>query len=204
MKTKKLTIFIVDDNLELCEALAHLFQSVGYDVETFQSAQTFLQNHNNRKRGFVIIDVHMPMMNGLDLLEQLKLRKNRLPVMMMTGYGDIGMAVRAMKLGAVDFIEKPFNEQSLLDVVEKHTLNPADTIESEHIYERIQSLSERERQILDLIIEGKLNKEIAYELSISISTVEVHRANVMKKMQTKRLAQLIKLYLQAQFMTELA
>lgn len=199
MKIKNLTLFIIDDAPEICESLRCLFESVHYQVETYHSAQAFLENYPNNKSGCLIIDVRMPVMSGLDLLEQLNLQKNRFPVIIMTGYGNIGMAVRAMKLGAIDFVLKPFNDQCLLEIVQKCIIRPIDDNTNEHIRERIKHLSERERQVLDLISEGKLNKEIAYELSISMSTVEVHRANVMRKMQAKTLAQLVKFYLQSQF-----
>lgn len=198
MKTKNLTIFIVDDDPQIGNSLRCLFESVDYQVETYQSAQAFLENYPHNKPGCFIIDVRMPVMSGLDLLEQLNLQKNRTPVIIMTGYGNIGMAVRAMKLGVVDFVSKPFNDQCLLEIVQKCIIKPIDDEMDEYIHERIKRLSQREHQVLDLILAGKLNKEIAYELSISISTVEVHRANVMRKMQAKTLAQLIKFYLKSQ------
>ena len=138
-------------------------------------------------------------MSGLELQEHLKTLKSQLHVIIITGYGDIQMAVRAMKAGAIDFILKPLNDQYLLETVQKCFSNSVDTHSIDLINERISQLSQRERQIIDLILDGKLNKEIAYELSISISTVEAHRASIMHKMQAKNLAQLIKLYLQAQF-----
>jgi len=143
----------------------------------------FLDQYKGHQNGCIITDVRMPMMSGLELLEQLNLQKNRLPVIMMTGHGDIPMAIRAMKAGAVDFVLKPFNEQCLLEVVQKHLEQAIHKNKrDEDIHERVNRLSQRERQIIDLITDGKLTKEIAYELSISISTVEAHRANIMRKM----------------------
>ncbi len=198
MKTNNYTIFIIDDNHEVCDALKYLFESVDFHVETYKSAQTFLAKYDQNKQGCILIDVRMPIMSGLELLEHLNERKNRLPIIVITGYGDISMAIRAMKLGACDFILKPFNDQCLLEIVQKCINKHADKYTLEYINQRTHTLSERERQILDLICEGKLNKEIAYELAISISTVEAHRANIMRKMQAKNLAQLIKFYLKSQ------
>jgi two-component system response regulator FixJ len=200
------TVFIIDDDTEVCAALRWLFESIHLNVETYHSAPLFLKQLKNNKPGCLIIDVRMPEMSGLELLEQLKVQKSRLPVIIMTGYGDIPMAVRAMKAGALDFFLKPFNDQYLLEIVQKYinqSINNHSLIHSTHdINERINCLSDRERQIIELIMDGSLNKEIAFELSISLSTVEAHRANIMKKMKAKNLAQLIKMYLQVQFIKE--
>lgn len=196
------TIFIIDDEPEVCQALRWLFESVQYQVETYETAQDFLKTDNSSKQGCLVTDVRLPGMSGLELLEQLKVQKNHLPVIIVTGHGDIQMAVRAMKAGAVDFILKPFNDQCLLEVVQNCINHSLTSHSVQLINERINSLSDRERQIIDLILNGKLNKEIAYELSISISTVEAHRANLMHKMQAKTLAHLVKLYLEAQFSKE--
>ncbi len=192
------TIFIIDDESEVCNALRWLFESVQFNVETYGTAQLFLEHYDHRMQGCLIADVRLPEMSGLELLEQLKQQKSNLPVIMITGHGDIKMAVRAMKAGAFDFIEKPFNEQGLLETVQKCMSLSKNISSVELINERINKLSDRERQIINLIVDGKLNKEIAYDLSISISTVEAHRANIMHKMQAKNLAHLIKIYLQAQ------
>ena len=197
MKSNNRTIYIIDDDIDICDALRWLFESVHFKVETYKSAQMFLDSYTFNKHGCLIVDVRMPIMSGLELLEHLNLQKSHLPVIIMTGYGDISMAVRAMKLGAIDFVVKPFNEQCLLEIVQKLPANCKDINPVEDINERINSLSERERQVIDLILDGKLNKEIAFELSISISTVEAHRANIMRKMQAKNLAQLVKLCLQS-------
>lgn len=195
MKSHNQTIFVLDDDPAICDALRCLFKSVHFNVEAYTNAQVFLDQYDCKKRGCIIIDIRMPIMSGLELLEQLNLKKNRLPVIIITGYGDMPTAIRAMKAGAVEFVLKPFSEQCLLEIVQKYLSKPVDLDTIESINERIGRLSERERQVLNLILEGKLNKEVAYGLSISISTVEAHRANIMKKMQAKNLAQLIKLYL---------
>jgi two-component system, LuxR family, response regulator FixJ len=196
------TIFIIDDEINVCNALSWLFKSVQFNVETYENAQLFLDKFNNEKQGCIIMDVRLPGMSGLELLEHLKAQKSSIPVIIITGYGDIQMAVRAMKAGAVDFILKPFNEQCLLEIVQKSMNKNNNTSSIELIQERINCLTEREKQIINLILDGKLNKQIAYDLSISISTVEAHRANIMHKMQAKNLAQLIKMYLQVQFNKE--
>lgn len=188
------TVFIIDDDPEVCNALRWLYESVDYNVETYTSAQLFLTNYKPLVPGCIIIDVRMPIMGGLELLEHLKLQKNQLPVVMITGYGDIPMAIRAMKLGAVDFILKPINEQCLLEIVQK-CIHQSSKVNSIEIHKRVRQLTKREQEVIDLILEGKLNKEIAYELSISMSTVEAHRSNIMQKMQAKTIAHLVKLYL---------
>ena len=204
MKSTNQTIYIIDDNAELCDALQWLFESVQFNVETYPNAKMFLDQKIDNRLGCLLTDVRMPGISGLELLEQLKLQKNRLPVIIITGYGDVPMAVRAMKAGAVDYILKPFNEQCLLEAVQKCITQSRNTNSIDEICERIKQLSDREQQIINLIVDGKLNKEIAYELSISISTVEAHRSNIMQKMQAKNLAQLVKIYLQSKFSNELS
>lgn len=199
MKSNNRTIFIIDDEVDVCDALRWLFESVHFKVETYTSAQLFLENYDASKQGCLLVDVRMPVMSGLELIENLKIRKNRLPVIIITGYGDIPMAIRAMKAGAIDFVLKPINEQCILEIVQKIVNKFVEVNTSEPIGDRIDRLSERERQVIDLILDGKLNKEIAFALSISMSTVEAHRANIMRKMQAKSLAHLIKLYLQHQY-----
>lgn len=203
------TIFIIDDDLSVCNALRCLFESVYFNVKTYGGAREFLDDYDYNIQGCLIVDVRMPIMSGLELLEHLNQQKIGLPVVMISGHGDIPMAVRAMKSGAVDFILKPFNDQCLLDIVQAQTNKSLTTREQDEktaihlINERLALLSERERQVMYLIAEGKLNKEIAYKLSISMSTVEAHRANIMRKMQAKNLAQLLKFYLKSQFEMEL-
>jgi len=198
MPTNNQTVYIVDDEYEACKALQYLFESVHFKVETYKSATMFLENYNSNLRGCLIADVRLPEMSGLELLEQLKQQKSNLPIIIMTGHADIHMAVRAMKAGAKDFLLKPFNNQCLLELVQKCIIETSSDNSYDEIKQRLNTLSQREHQITNLILEGKLNKEIAYELSISISTVEAHRASIMHKMKAKNLAQFIKMYLQAQ------
>jgi len=203
MKLTAQTLFIIDDDVVVCNALRCLFESIHFKVETYHRAAIFLENRSYARQGCLIIDVRMPEMSGLELFEQLKLQKNHLPVIFITGYGDIPMAVRAMKAGATDFVLKPFNDQCLVETVQKcikQSINTNSYISSiAYIDERFKRLSEREGQVLELIMRGNLNKEIAFELSVSISTVEVHRANIMQKMQAKNLTQLIKMYVQTKY-----
>jgi two-component system, LuxR family, response regulator FixJ len=202
MQIKDQTIYIIDDETEVRDALRWLFESVHYQVKTYENAHEFLEEEPLSQAGCIIVDVCMPGMSGLELLEYLTFKKSQLPMLIITGYGDIEMAVRAMKAGAKDFILKPFNDQNLLEIVQ-NCLSDATIPQSlQIIRERVQLLSEREHQILDKILNGKLSKEIAYELSISLSTVETHRANIMNKMEAKNLAHLIKMYLQVQFHNE--
>ena len=200
-KLNNRTIFILDDDEVVCDSLRCLFETVHFKVETYKSALAFLDSYNSNIEGCILADVRMPIMNGLELLEHLNLKKNRVPVVMITGYADVSVAIRAMKLGAFDFILKPFNDQCLLETVEKCINLPLHDNANEQLHERLKLLSERERQVIDLIAEGKLNKEIAYELSISMSTVEAHRANIMRKMQARNIAQLIKMYIKSQLAT---
>jgi two-component system response regulator FixJ len=200
MTVENQTIFIIDDDAEVCDALRWLFESMHFNVITYSSAFLFLAD-NRQKQGCLIIDVRLPGMSGLELLEQLKREKNRVPVIIITGHGDIPMAIRAMKAGAVDFLLKPFNDQCLIEIVQKCVNQPDATKLEASINERLKLLTDRERQIIELIMDGNLNKEIAFFLTISVSTVEAHRANIMKKMQAKNLAQLIKMYVLGQLNT---
>jgi two-component system response regulator FixJ len=193
------TVFIVEDELAIGKILLHLFESVQLHAELFSDGQVFLEKYDANRRGCILTDIRMPRLSGLELQEQLVLRDNLLPIVFMSGHGDISMAVRAMKSGAFDFITKPFHNQTLLDIVQKAIqLNMTEKSQEnsvliDDIHHRFAQLTPRENEVLKLITEGKLNKQIAYMLSISISTVEMHRANIMKKMKVKTLADLIKL-----------
>lgn len=195
-------VFIIEDNLELSEALCWLFESVNLIVENYSTAVEFLTNYHQDKTGCLLTDVRMPGMSGIELIERLPFQENPLSIIVMTAYGDIPMAIRAMKAGATDFILKPCNEQNLLELVQKCLQRNANKKLDCNFSEKYKRLTHRETQIIQLIIEGKLNKEIAFELSISQSTVEVHRANIMKKMETKNLAQLIKMFIKEELKRE--
>ena len=191
------TVFLVEDDESISEVITHLVESVGLSIKSFKSPHEFLEAFDIRFRGCLILDVRMPDMNGLDLYEALKKRYSALPVIFMTAYPEIPLAVRAIKSGAVDFIVKPFNNQVFLDQIQRmFSLSPS-SITNMQFQRQLESLTPRERQVLEQIVEGKLNKGIAYKLNITMSTVELHRSNLMKKMQAKNSANLIKNYLVA-------
>lgn len=197
------TVFIVDDDPEVRGALKWLFDSIHLKSEIFATATDFLNTYHSNQEGCLVTDVRMPGISGLQLLEQLKTHKIYLPVILMTGYGDIDMAVQAMKLGAVDFITKPLNEQRLIDQVQNLFLANSEkdtSIRDDALLERFTSLTPREKTILSLMVAGKKNKMIAHELDVSISTVELNRARIMKKMQTKYFSKVVEYYLRLQKM----
>jgi FixJ family two-component response regulator len=190
------TVHIVDDDASVRESLRWLMESVDLDVTTYDSAQAFLRASDNATAGCLLLDVRLRDMSGLELQHRLLEKGFRLPIIFITGHGEVAMAVQAMKDGAVDFVTKPFNDQKLLDSVQRVLSQAREMSEkSAHrdlVGKRLISLSPRERQVLDKVIEGKLNKIIASELNISNKTVEAHRARVMEKMQAHTLAELIR------------
>lgn len=191
------TVFIVEDDLAIAEAIAWLLKTVDLNVELFSNGKSYLETHDPTRIGCLIVDVRMPEMSGLELQERLNQKKNTLPLIFITGHGDIAMAVRALQAGALNFIVKPFNDQVLLDEVQKAIALSRKPTAKNNIanMENYKSLSEREKEILRLIVDGKLNKQIAQELEIANSTVELHRSQLMKKMKADSLAHLIKIYL---------
>ena len=197
-----LTVFVVDDDEEVRNAMKLLMNSVGLAVETFSSAEEFLAQFDSARPGCLLLDVRMKGMSGLEVQERLALEEVHPPIIIITGHGDVPMAVRAVKAGAVDFIEKPFNEQVLLDSVHR-----AIELDGEHrgrvlqlseISARLECLTPREREILELVVAGKRNKTIASELGISQSTVEAHRSKVMEKMHAESLSDLMRMMLSMQ------
>ncbi len=193
------TVFIVDDDQEVREALILLFESVGLAVKAFASAQAYLDQFDAELPGCVLTDVRMPGMSGLELHKKLAAMPLHPPVILITGHGDVAMAVDAMQQGALDFIEKPFNDQRLLDSVhralEKDAAGRGKASQIASIRQRLDSLTRREREVMELITQGKRNKIIADELSVTQSTVEAHRAKVMDKMQAKTLSDLMRMVL---------
>lgn len=189
-------VYIVDDNEGVRETLKSLFESVNQLVEAFASARLFLDAYPVGQPGCLIADVRMPEMSGLELHEEMLRRGIDLPVIIITGFGDVEMAVNAMKAGAADFIAKPYKEQELLDRVQKAI---ARSVESRRAVgrerearERLARLTPREREVLDLVVAGEPNKRIAHHLSLSEKTVEFHRANIMKKLEARSVAELVK------------
>lgn len=188
-------IYIVDDDEALRDSLVWLLESSGYRVCAYDSSESFLTAYRPEMTGCLVLDVRMPGMSGLELFEELRLRRCTLPVIFITGHGDVPMAVSAVKRGAVDFIEKPFGDRDMLGLIEESLARERDSrrqrqVEAD-ILRRLGELTQREREVLDLIIAGKLNKQIADVLGISIKTVEVHRARVMEKMGANSLAELV-------------
>jgi len=189
------TVLVVDDDASVREALSDLFQSVGLMVEVYASAQEFLKNERPEGPGCLVLDVRLPGKSGLDFQQELSAANINLPIVFLTGHGDIPMSVRAMKAGAVEFLTKPFREQDLLDAVqtalERDRVNREDQKLGAMLRQRFASLTPREQSILALVVAGRRNKQIAFEIGTSEVTVKVHRTNLMRKLQASSLADLI-------------
>ena len=194
---QKAIVHVVDDDASMREALQNLCHSIGIEARTYATARDFLTTAVSDAPGCLVIDIRLPDMNGLDFQAQLTQTGVRLPVVIMTGYGDIPMSVRAMKSGAVDFLPKPFNDQDMLDAVlaaiERDRQQRAVDHDISKVRERFETLSAREQQVMQLVAVGKLNKQVAGDLGISEVTVKVHRAAVMRKMGARSLANLIRM-----------
>lgn len=190
-------VFIVDDDEAIRDALSWLLQSRGVEAQGFESAETFLNQWNPDMGGCLLLDIRMSGMSGLDLFDRLREVQARLPVIFLTGHGDVPMAVGALKKGARDFVEKPFNDNDLVDRViealEWDAQRRADEAGLADLNARLEQLTARERQVMDLVLAGKLNKVIADELGITMRTVEVHRAHVFEKMGVKTAVELAQL-----------
>jgi len=201
MKEKPATVFVVDDDEAVRTSLRLLLKSVGLPVETCASAQEFLDRFDADRPGCLVLDIRMPGMSGLELQERLNAMHAMIPVVFITGHGDVPMAVEAMQHGAVDFIQKPFRDQDLLDrinqALEKDRENRAGLHARDTIRARIAELTPREREVLDLVTAGKANKVIAGDLNVSQRTVEIHRARVMEKMEASSLAHLVRMVIAA-------
>jgi len=189
-------VYVVDDDQSVRNSLQWLLESVGIQTRVFADAQDFVDDYQPGSPGCLVLDVRMPGMSGLDLQRQLREREIDLPVIIVTGHADVPMAIRAMKEGAVDFIEKPYSDQVLLEriqaVLESDVREQARRERVAGIKENFDSLTSRERQIFASIVAGQPNKAIANELGISIKTVEVHRSRLMGKMQAGSLSELVK------------
>jgi FixJ family two-component response regulator len=199
MEKQPATVFVVDDDSAVRSAIRLLLKSVGLPVSTFDSAQGFLDGHSNDVAGCVLLDVRMPGMSGPAMQQELSLRGSILPVIFITGHGDVSMAVEAMQRGAFDFVEKPFHDQDLLERVHGALALNAQVrnqlSEQQAIRDRFGSLTPREREVLQHVTRGSSNKVMAYDLSISQRTVEIHRARLMEKMQAPTLAHLVRMTL---------
>lgn len=186
-------VHIVDDDEAVRQSLAFLLSSTGLAVRLYDSATAFLAGLASVKGGCLITDMRMPDMTGLELLHQLRAKACGLPAIVITGHGDVALAVEAMKAGAVDFIEKPFDQEAILTAVKAALEHGGEGGDTAAIAARLASLSERERQVLEGLIAGHPNKTIAYDLGISPRTVEVYRANLMTKMEARSLSELIRM-----------
>lgn len=189
-------VYVVDDDEALRDSLVWLVESQGFAVEPYASAESFLAAYRDDMRGCLVLDVRMPGMTGLELHERLVARGSALPIVFITGHGDVPMAVQALKKGAADFIEKPFNDKEMLRLIEQCLRLERERWDARRqdseIDRRLATLTGREREVLDLVVAGKLNKQVADELGISVKTVEVHRARVMEKMAVGSVAELVR------------
>ena len=192
-------IYIVDDDEGVRDSLTELLESVNMKVQTYSTANEFLDHFNSTQAGCILLDVRMPGMSGIELQHKLNELGAILPIIIMTGHGDISMAVQAMKDGAFEFLQKPFRDQELLDVIgsalKKEKIIRGKYKNKEEIHNRINSLTVRERQVIDQVLEGKANKVIARELNISDRTIEIHRSHAMKKLGATSIAELVKIML---------
>jgi FixJ family two-component response regulator len=190
---------VVDDDTGVRNAMRALLKSVGLECALFASAQEFLATYQPAQPGCLLLDIRMPGMSGLELQQQLNLRGAVIPVIFMTGHGDIPMAVEAMQHGAFDFLQKPFRDQDLLDRIQRAIVKDGELRKSlgEHarIKAHLDSLTPREREVLDLMTQGKQNKSIGQDLGVSPRTVEIHRARVMEKMEAHSVAELVRMML---------
>jgi len=197
MDPEQPVIFVVDDDSSVRCALARLIKSVGFSVQTFDTAQSFLDSMPCKAPACLILDVRMPQMSGLQLQEQMALRGLKMPTIFITGHGTVSTGIQAMKAGALDFLEKPFEEQELLDAVqtaiEKDRQTKRRAAEKMQVQKRVALLTPREYEVFKRVVYGKLNKEIADELCASEKTIKVHRSRVMDKMQAESLAALVRM-----------
>ena len=202
MTKNKQTVFIVDDDEPVRGALQLLMKSVGHDAKTFATGNEFLASCGPEISGCLVLDIRMPGMSGLELQEKLHKQGVNIPIIFITGHGDVPMAVEAMKQGALEFLQKPFREQDLVDLVnqalEKNENSHKLALQRTEIEPRIAKLTPRERQIMDMIVQGKANKVIAIDLGVSQRTVETHRTRIMRKMQAKSLAELVQMAVRLQ------
>jgi FixJ family two-component response regulator len=195
------TVFVVDDDPAIREFVKHMSESVGFRVETYSDAHAFLAAYDGRGPACLILDVRMPGMSGFDLQTELGARHITMPILMMSAYAEVPMAVRALKAGAVDFLQKPFDGQTLLDRIQEMIERDRGTCQRHDketkVARELKRLPPRLQQVLDGLMAGKRNKVIAYELGISPNTVDVHRARLMERLEVDSLADLIRLVLAA-------
>jgi two-component system response regulator FixJ len=198
---EKLKVYVIDDDEAMRDSLQFLLESSGFDVTLFETAQAFLDALPGLAFGCVVSDVRMPGIDGIELLKRMKAARSSYPIVIMTGHGDVPMAVETMKLGAIDFLEKPFEDERLTTMIESAIRQAAPAAKDEAVTQdiaaRIATLSPRERQVMDGLMAGLSNKLIAREYDISPRTIEVYRANVMTKMGANSLSELVRLAMRA-------
>jgi len=189
-------VYVIDDDASVCKSLARLARSEGLDVDTFSSARDFLSFTPPDRPGCLVLDLQMPGMTGLELQEALTAAKRAIPIIFITGFGNVPASVQAMKAGAVDFLEKPFDDGTLIAVIQRairHDIQSRQTnCEIRTIKKRWETLTKREKQVFALVVTGMLNKQIAFQLGITEKTVKVHRASIMRKMAAQSLADLVR------------
>lgn len=189
-------VFVLDDDASMRKSIRWLIEDAGYTVREFENAQEFLESTDAQDAGCLLLDVRMPGMSGIELQHELQLRSYRMPVIVITAHADVPMAVNALKLGAMDFIEKPFNEKVLLDRVrralEEDVNKREEAADVDQVVTRMERLTHRERQVMELVISGASNKEMAAALEVTCKTIEAHRAKVMSKMEAGSLAELVR------------
>lgn len=202
MENTESVVFVVDDDEAICRSLGLLIEDIGLKVQTFNVAQHFLSAYDPAQPGCLVLDVRMSGMSGLELQSRLNELGIQIPTIIMTGHGDVPMAVETMKAGALDFVEKPFRDQVILDSIQKAVAFDCRTRERERRHKdfrsRLELLTPREQQIMDLLVAGKANKVIAYELGISQKTVDFHRSNVLGKLGVNSVVDLVRLAHRAQ------
>lgn len=200
MNNQDATIHIIDDDPSMLEYLSALVKTINYKSKTYSNASDFLDAYTDDGLGCLVLDMRLPGMSGLELQQQLAGKNIDLPVIMISGFGDISTAVKAMKAGVLDFLEKPFKGEELLDLihnaVKKHKIDRTKNKNQNKTLKRINSLTKREKEVMVLVVSGMINKDIAKQLKISIKTVEVHRANVMDKMAVTSVADLVRVNLE--------
>jgi len=197
MNDMKEIVFVVDDDLDVLKSLARLLRSADLEVATFGSPGEFLLQHDPRAAGCLVLDLSMPGLNGLELQEALTAKGCAIPIIFLTGRGDIPMSVQAMKRGALDFLTKPVNDEDLLKAVaaalEKDRVERQNRAELDEIQQRLATLTQREREVLTHVVSGQLNKQIASDVGTVEKTIKVHRARVMEKMKVRSVAELVRL-----------
>ncbi len=202
------TVFVVDDDAQVRESLCWLINSVGLEVESYASAREFLDRYDREEPGCLILDLRMPGMGGLQLQQQLTAQGVIIPIIMISAYGDVPAAVQAMKAGAVDFIEKPFTDQLLLErvhqAIERDAQYRRQRRQRADFDARFALLTPRQREVLEMVVAGSATKQIAFQLGISPRTVEVHRSHIMETMQADSVADLVRFVMQAEPVSQAA